>query len=562
MSLSDDDRQRIEEEERFRTEIRLGFEAEARRRAEEALRDSELQYRRLVDGSIQGIYIHQDFTIRLANPAFARMFGFERPEDAVGVDIRTLIAPEDRARMEEYKHKRLRGEPVPLRYEYQAQRRDGTPLWMENTVSIITWNGTPAVLATLFDITERKQLETQYRQAQKMEAIGQLAGGIAHDFNNLLTVMLGRSALVLQRSGLDESVRKSMELIQTTAQRASALTRQLLTFSRQQMTQPRVLPLRPVIEELGPMLQRLIGEDITLSVAIDPALGSVKADPNQIGQVILNLVVNARDAMPHGGRLSIEAANVDLDAAAVGGNPDAAPGSYALIAVSDTGTGMDEGTRARIFEPFFTTKAVGKGTGLGLATVYGIVKEGGGHIVVSSAPGEGTSFKIHLPRVEGAEAQATPGPTPTRPPRGSETVLLVEDEPEVRILTREALAQLGYAVVDVAGPLEALRLLEERRPPVHLLVTDVVMPEMSGPDLAGRLRVQDPGLRVLYVSGYAGDAVSARGISLSGAPLLNKPFTPSELGRMVREVLDAPARGERTHAADVMSPGSRPARSP
>jgi len=532
-----------------------------RRQAEGALRDSELQYRRLVEGSIQGVYIHQDFVIRLANPAFGRMFGFERPEEAIGSDIRRLIAPEEHARMEEYKQQRLRGEPAPSRYEFQGVRRDGTTLWLENTVSVITWDRKPAILATLFDITERKQLEQQYHQAQKMEAIGQLAGGIAHDFNNLLTVILGRSVLLLQRPGLEDSLRKNMELIQSTGQRASALTRQLLTFSRQQVIQPRVLPLRPVIEEISPMLQRLIGEDLDLSVTIDPALGSVKADPNQIGQVLLNLVVNARDAMPQGGRVGIEAINVELDAAAVRGDTDARPGAYALIAVSDTGIGMDEATKARFFEPFFTTKGVGKGTGLGLATVYGIVRQSGGHIAVSTAPGEGTTFTIYLPRVEDAEAEGSLGPAPTRLPRGSETILLMEDEAEVRAVTRDVLVQLGYRVLEVADPAEARRrLADQQHSAIALLLTDVVMPQMNGPELAAQLKARSPRLRVLYLSGYTSEAVSSRGISPSDIALLQKPFTPDELARKVREVLDTPASGQPGRPI-ASSPWSQPAHS-
>ncbi len=509
-----------------------------RRQAEEGRRDSELQYRRLVEGSIEGIYIHQDFVIRLANSAFARMFSFERPEDVIGTDVRTLIAPEDRARMEAYKQQRLRGEAVPARYEFEGVRRDGTRLWLENTVSVITWDGRPAILATLFDLTERKQLERQYHQAQKMEAIGQLAGGIAHDFNNLLTVILGRSALLLQRPGLEDSLRKNMELIQSTGQRASALTRQLLTFSRQQVVQPRVLPLRPVSEEISPMLKRLIGEDVELTVTVDPTLGSVMADPNQIGQVLLNLVVNGRDAMPQGGRLGIEARNVDLDAAEPRQDAETPPGNYALLAVSDTGIGMDEATKACIFEPFFTTKEVGKGTGLGLATVYGIVTQSGGHIVVSTAPGVGTTFRIYIPRVGEAPIETCPAPAPMRQPRGSETILLVEDEADVRGLARDVLVQLGYKVLAVADPAEAKRLAEQPPSTIDLLVTDVVMPQMSGPELAAELKTRWPQLRVLHVSGYTNDALAARGISPSSVILLQKPFTPSELARKVRETLD------------------------
>jgi CheY-like chemotaxis protein len=322
----------------------------------------------------------------------------------------------------------------------------------------------------------------------------------------------------------------------------------------------RVLPLRPIIDEISPMLQRLIGEDIELAVTVDPALGSVKADPNQVGQVLLNLVVNARDAMPQGGRLGIEARNVDLDAAAVRGDAEACPGAYALLVVSDTGIGMDEATQARIFEPFFTTKGVGKGTGLGLATVYGIVKQSDGHIAVSTAPGAGTTFRIYLPRVHEAVAEGSPGPAPTRLPRGSETILLVEDEPEVRALARDVLAQVGYRVLAVAEPAGARRLAEQPQSAIDLLVTDVVMPQMSGPELAAHLTARFPGLRVLHVSGYTSDALVSRGISPSDIALLQKPFTPGELARKVREVLDAPASGQPGRPIAV-SPRSQPARS-
>jgi two-component system cell cycle sensor histidine kinase/response regulator CckA len=392
----------------------------------------------------------------------------------------------------------------------------------------------------LRDITERKRMEEQLRQSQKMEAIGHLAGGVAHDFNNLLTAITGYSDLLLIRLREGDRLRKHVLEIKKAGERAASLTRQLLIFSRRQVLVPHVLDLNAVVANTDKMLRRLIGEDIDLLTVPGPGLGRVKADPGQVEQVILNLVLNARDALPQGGKLTIETSNVDLDESYTRSHIDVTPGHYVMLAVSDTGCGMDAETLSHIFEPFFTTKEEGKGTGLGLATVYGIVKQGSGHIWVSSDPGQGTTFKIYLPRVEEGAEPVRPGFAAGEVPRGTETVLLVEDDVIVRDLVREVLQSSGYTVLEASGASQALRIGERCAPqPIHLMLTDVVMPEMGGPQLADRLACLYPKMKVLYMSGYT-DAAVARHAKLScDAPYLQKPFAPEILARKVRELLDA-----------------------
>ncbi len=384
----------------------------------------------------------------------------------------------------------------------------------------------------------RRQLEAQLLQAQKMEAIGRLAGGIAHDFNNLLTVITGRSEMMLVRLPPDHPLHRDVSLVLKTAERAAHLTRQLLAFSRKQVLAPRVLDLNGVVAGMTAMLRRLIGEDIELVTQLSPDLWGVKADPGQIEQVILNLAVNARDAMPGGGRLTIETANVDVEA--LQDRLPHAAGPHVMLAVRDTGHGMDVATRARIFEPFFTTKEPGKGTGLGLATVYGIVQQSGGQICVDSAPGAGASFVVYLPRAEEAAGPAPPVAAATAPRGGTETILLVEDEEDVRELAVDILGEAGYRVLAAADGHEALRIAAGADA-IALLLTDMVMPRMSGRQLADALVPGRPGLRVLYMSGYAGTA-AGRDTLQEGAPFLRKPFTPAELLGRVRAVLeDRPA---------------------
>jgi len=386
---------------------------------------------------------------------------------------------------------------------------------------------------------ERARLTEELRQAQKIESLGRLAGGIAHDFNNLLTVILGHSQLILQELHEEDPLRENIDDIQEAATRAADLTRQLLAFSRRQLLHPRVLDLNASIAESTRMLRRLLGEDIELVTRLDGRARRVKADPGQLDQVIVNLAVNARDAMSGGGRLTIETRNVTIDDAGAQRHPSFRPGPYVLLAFSDTGSGMSAETLPHIFEPFFTTKEQGKGTGLGLAMVYGIVKQSDGWIWVDSEPGCGTTFRIYLPRVEEPVAEAEP-PAAIDHQRGNETVLVVEDDESVRKLTCHALRKFGYEVLEAGNGGEALLLCEKREQPIPLLMTDVVMPGMSGPQLSARLKQLHPEMKVLYTSGYTDAAVVRHGLLNESLAFLQKPFTPTELASKVREVLDGP----------------------
>ncbi len=529
----------------------LFAQSEERRReaeaAAKALLESESQYRGLVEGSIQGIYIHKDFIIRLANPATARIFGYESPAELIGRSLEVVIAPHELPRLRGSAAARLRGENPPARYEYQGVRKDGSPVWVETLVSIISWDSGPVFLATLLDITERKRAEEALRrseeglrQAQKMDAVGRLAGGIAHDFNNLLTVINGRSQLLLDRLRPEDLLRRDIDLILRTGKRAATLTQQLLAFSRKQVLQPTVLDLNAVVTGMEGMLRRLITEDIELCTVLDPALGRIKADPGQLEQIILNLVVNARDAMPTGGRLAITTTKAAPDGEFVPRHPGAGVGAHVMLTVSDTGVGMDADTQAHLFEPFFTTKGPGKGTGLGLSTVYGIVAQHGGSITVASAPGRGSTFTIYLPRTEDdAVSKAAPAAVEPRP--GEETILLVEDDEEVRSLAREILEVHGYAVLEARLPAEAISIAEAHPGPIHLVLTDVVMPGMSGRELTERLARLRPGLKVLYMSGYTADELGHHGVLDPRTALLPKPFSPDALALKVREVLESVA---------------------
>jgi PAS domain S-box-containing protein len=510
----------------------------------ESERESERRYRTLVESSIQGLHIQRDWITLFVNPAFARMLAYDSTDELVGLDTRRWIAPDDLARLESDRTARLRGEPVPSRYELQATRRDGTQIWVEIQVTEIVWSGEPAIQSTVLDISERKraeqalrQSEAQLRQVQKMEAVGQLAGGVAHDFNNLLTVITGRTELLLLRLPADDPHRRDVELVRKTADRAAALTQQLLAFSRKQMLQPRVLDLNGVVAGMAQMLKPLIGETIELVTALDPVLGRVKADPAQIEQIILNLAVNARDAMPQGGRLTIETANIELDAAFVEAHPGASAGPHTMLSVRDTGIGMSPDVQAHLFEPFFTTKGVGKGTGLGLATVYGIVKQHGGYIRIESAPGAGSVVRIYFGRVAPVPDPASLPSADAPPAVGAGTVLVVEDEGELRDLATEVLGIAGYTVLSAPTPSAALEIAQRHAGPIHLLLTDVVMPEMSGRDLADRLVQARPAMKILYMSGYTDDAIVHHGVLDPGTVLLQKPFTPDRLTRMVGDLL-------------------------
>ena len=509
----------------------------AQRRSEEILRASEERYRFLFENNPQPMWVFDENTLAFlaVNAAACVRYGYTRSE-FLTMTIREIRPPED--------------VPVLARQiaseasEYQEsgtwrhRKKDGTLIDVEISSHPLLFEGRPAQLVLAHDITERRKLESQLRQSQKMEAIGQLAGGVAHDFNNLLTAILGYAQLLDSQLPDDSMLREEVAEIAKAGERAASLTRQLLAFSRKQVLEPKLLDLNSSVRSLENMLRRLIGEHIDLAATLDPSLALVRADAGQIEQVIMNLVVNSRDAMPEGGKVTIETANVELGDAYALHHPAVAPGSYVMLAVSDTGAGMDAATQARIFEPFFTTKAKDTGTGLGLSTVYGIVKQSGGSIWTYSEVGKGTTFKVYLPRAEGV-AKEIEQPAPDADAPATETILLAEDDSAVRKLTLTILTRLGYTVLDAGTGEEALKLAREHPGAIDLVLTDLVMPQMSGADFASELRAARPGIAVLFMSGYTDHAIIRHDLLESGAAFLQKPFTPSSLSRKIREVLSA-----------------------
>ena len=516
------------------TQIALVIE---RKRAEQQLADSEAKYRLLFEANPEPMWVHDDGTFRIlaVNQAAMAHYGFSEAE-FMDKTVHDLHPADEHPAVELLL--RRPGETAAIRSGLHHLKKDGTSIEVELLAHAIEFAGRPARLVLARDVTEQRRLEAQLRQAQKMEAVGRLAGGIAHDFNNLLTAILGSAQLALREVDPSHAVREDLEEIRRAGLRAADLTRQLLAYSRRQVVAPRVIDLTEAVRNLDSMLRRLIREDIELDLTLAPAPLAVRSDPGQIEQVVLNLVVNARDAMPHGGRIAVRAESVVLDTHQPDNSPPAPPGPYVHLAVADSGTGLTPDARAHLFEPFFTTKELGKGTGLGLATVYGIVKQNGGFIYVDSEPGLGTTVRIYLPPASGP----IPGDQPVAvvaPGGGSETILLVEDEAAVRQFARRALEASGYEVLVAPDGAEALALAERHTAPIHVLLTDVVMPGMAGPELARRLTERRPSLRVVFCSGYTDDAAVLDSVGEAATPFLQKPFTPEDLIQKVRDVLSA-----------------------
>jgi PAS domain S-box-containing protein len=508
--------------------------------ARASLRATEASHATLVEHAPVGIYRSTpEGQFLTVNAAIVRMLGYDSAADVLRLDMaRDVYAdPAERQRLVE------RDTYSDRQYddvEATWKRKDGGLLTVQLSVRAVR-NGAGRVdyyETFVRDVTDQRRLQQQLLQSQKMEAVGRLAGGIAHDFNNLLTVITSYSSLLLEDLAQEDPKRDDLEQIRKAADGAAALTRQLLTFSRQQVVEPRVVNLNAVIENFQKILHRVIGEDVALVTRLAADLGPVLADVGHLEQTLMNLAVNARDAMPTGGTLTIETANVEHDPDFARDPAAAAVRWFVMLAVSDTGCGMDEATKARLFEPFFTTKAPGKGTGLGLATVYGIVQQSGGFIWVYSEPGQGTNFKIYLPQA-GASAEGEATAAGARVPRGTETVLLVEDAAAVRAVTKQVLERQGYTVLEAPNGEAALRLGQKHHGPIHLLLTDVVMPLVSGRQLAEQLAPARPDMKVLYASGYTDDSVVRHGILEARAAYLQKPFSPEVLARKVRDVLDA-----------------------
>jgi len=516
------------------------------------LNASEARYRALLDGAHDTIAVlTPKGIVREVNQRWVDLTGLTR-EQIVGRHV-SDFAPAGRGEANSQAYGL--GLTSVNRTPVEIARPDGSVALMEFSRTIAEVAGEKLVLAIGRDVTAQRALEEQLRQAQKLEVIGQLAGGIAHDFNNLLTAILGFSELVLADLRPADPMLPDILEIKKAGERAAGLTRQLLAFSRKQILLPSVLGINEIIVGMQPMLRRLIIEHVELVVSLQERIGSIRIDPSQFEQIVINLAVNAADAMPRGGTLTIETANVTLDGNVQQYHGAITPGDYVMLAVSDTGIGMDEATTRRMFEPFFTTKAVGKGTGLGLATVYGIVKQSGGDIWVYSEPGHGSTFKIYLPLVTATAITGARAMVEEKLLQGTETILLVEDEEAVRRLARVILERGGYRVLEAENPEIALRLANDFEGQIDLLLSDVIMPASQGAPLALRLAQLRPKMRVLYMSGYADEAITRLGVVVQGAPFLQKPFTPHGLGRKVRDVLDAPRPEPASAAADVNTPG-------
>lgn len=506
-----------------------------------SLEKSEEKFRVLFEFAPDACYLSSlEGTLIDGNKTAEKLLGYNK-EELIGKNFLelNLLPPEQLPKARELMSKNFEGKGTGPD-EFILNRKNDENVLVEIGTRPIEIGGQKIVLGIVRDISERRRLEEQLHQAQKMEAIGMLAGGVAHDFNNILTSIIGNASLALMEIDKGDSLREEIEEIKAAGEKAAALTRQLLAFSRKQIIQPKVVGLNELLSGMEKMLGRLIGENIELVTILEPALWPVKADPGQIEQVIMNLTINSRDAMPKGGKLIIETANVDLNRNYFRnhGIKEEQPGPYVMLAVSDTGIGMDKETREHIFDPFYTTKETGKGTGLGLSTIYGVVRQSNGFVWVYSEPGRGSTFKVYLPRAEenvGAEEQER---IPVGEPGGSETVLIVEDNDSLRRLARTVLKQKGYKVLEAENGEEALRVSNEHEGAIDLLVTDVVMPKKSGRETAERLQQIYPRMKVIYMSGYTDNAIVQHGVLEPGLNFIEKPFSPADLARKVREVLD------------------------
>jgi PAS domain S-box-containing protein len=527
------------------------YEAEVERRALEeraaqALQESESRFRTIFEQAAVGMADSSlDARFIRVNQRFCEIMGYSQDE-LLGLTFREITHPDDLAQDAELVAQLLRGETSSFAVEKRYLRKDGGVVWANLLVSLLrSPSGDPRhFVAIVEDITaqkraedDRRNLERQLLQAQKMESVGRLAGGVAHDFNNHLTVINGYCAMLLDEMVPDDPLREPVDEILLAGNRAATLTQQLLAFSRKQVAEPRVISLNDVVAEARKMLSRLIGDDVEIITHLDPNLGPVMVDPSQMNQVLVNMAINARDAMPDGGRIIIETLNTDLGDHYAAQHAGVEPGPYVLLSITDTGIGMTPEVVQHIFEPFFTTKSTGVGTGLGLSTVYGIVKQAGGWIWVYSEPGAGTTFKVYLPRAGGATEPLAVPVAATEALRGTETVLVVEDQPEVRKLTLAMLESQGYRLLEAANGSEALLLCEQYPEPIHLLVTDVVMPGMTGRELARLLSALRPSLKTLYTSGYPANAIAHEGVLDPGVAYLPKPFSPAQLAAKVRDVL-------------------------
>jgi two-component system, cell cycle sensor histidine kinase and response regulator CckA len=509
------------------------------KRAEDALRQRAHRFGALLEKSSDAIsLVDSTGKVLYSSHAVSPIFGYEL-EERMGESVFELVHPEDAPQVHSAFGKLVQHPFTSVSMQLRYRHKDGSWRWIEALgTNLLEDSSVQGVVINYRDVTEQRRLQEQLFQAQKMEAIGALAGGVAHDFNNLLTAILGYSDMILEKVASDGALHRYASQIKQAGDRAASLTRQLLAFSRLQVMAPKVLDLNAVVSDMSRMLRRVIGEDIKLHVVSPPDLGRIKADPSQIEQVIMNLAVNARDAMPQGGQLTIHTANETIGETFAEEKIRVQPGAYVLLEVSDTGCGMDSETRARAFEPFFTTKEKGKGTGLGLSTVYGIIKQSGGYIWLSSEPGKGASFKIYLPSLDEAPSAVTEPEGSACESGGAETVLLVEDENAVRALLRRVLHSKGYRVLEAEGGDQALAICQTYREPIDLILTDIVMPQMSGQDLAYRAGRLHPESKLLYMTGYAGNKIGSAELLEMGGQFIQKPFSGEALAEKVRAVLD------------------------